>query len=83
MGLIPQGKRTLKLHLNFYGDNLMPFDAYITNRKVHDVQQLVNLSKESEVIYVMDRGYVDYKFLYNIELGGSCFMTRMKSNGSY
>jgi len=78
-----KAKGAVKLHLNFDGDNLMPFDAYITNGKVHDVQQMVNLSKESGVIYLMDRGYVDYKLLYNIELGGSCFVTRMKSNGSY
>ena len=78
-----KAKGAIKLHLNFDGDNLIPFDAYITNGKVHDVQQLVNLSKETGVIYVMDRGYVDYKLLYNIELGGSYFVTRMKSNSTY
>ena len=78
-----KAKGAAKLHLNFDGDSLIPFDACITSGKVHDVQQLVNLSKESGVIYVMDRGYVDYKLLYNIELGGSYFVTRMKSNGSY
>jgi IS4 transposase len=35
------------------------------------------------VIYVLDRGYVDYKSLYSIELQGSIFVTRMKSNGAY
>ena len=78
-----KAKGAVKLHLNFDGDSLIPFDAYITNGKVHDVQRLVNLSKETGVIYVMDRGYVDYKLLYNIELGGSYFVTRMKSNSTY
>jgi len=78
-----KAKGAVKIHMNIDGDNLIPFEAYITNGKVHDVQRLTNLSKESGVIYVMDRGYVDYKSLYNIELGGSFFVTRMKSNGAY
>ena len=78
-----KAKGAIKIHLNLDGDNLIPYNAYITKGKVHDVQELVNLSKEPGVIYVMDRGYVDYKLLYNIELGGSIFVTRMKSNGTY
>ena len=78
-----KAKGAVKVHLNIDGDNLIPFEAYITTGKIHDVQQLTNLSKESGVIYVMDRGYVNYKLLYNIELGGSYFVTRMKSNGAY
>ena len=31
----------------------------------------------------MDRGYVDYKSLYYIELQGSIFVTRMKRNGAF
>ena len=31
----------------------------------------------------MDRGYVDYKSLYCIELQGSFFVTRVKSNSAY
>ena len=78
-----KAKGAIKLHLNYDGDTLLPLDAYITSGKVHDVHQLVNLSKESGVIYVMDRGYVDYKLLYSIELGGSIFVSRMKSNSTY
>jgi len=78
-----KAKGAAKIHLNYDGDKLIPLDAYITNGKVHDVQRLVNLTQESGVIYVMDRGYVDYKLLYNIELSGSSFVTRMKSNCTY
>jgi IS4 transposase len=35
------------------------------------------------MIYVLDRGYADYKSLYDIELNDSFFVTRMKSNGKY
>jgi len=78
-----KAKGAIKLHLNLDGDKNIPFDAYLTAGKVHDVQQLNNLTQETGVIYVLDRGYVDYKSLYCIELHGSVFVTRMKINGAY
>jgi hypothetical protein len=78
-----KAKGAIKLHLNLDGDKHIPFEAYLTTGKIHDVQQMQNLCQESGVIYVMDRGYVDYKSLYCIELQGSIFVTRMKSNGVY
>ena len=76
------------MHLNLDGDNLIPqtyglHDAYLTCGKVHDVNGMEVLCQESGMIYVLDRGYVDYKSLYDIELNGSFFVTRMKSNGKY
>jgi len=76
-------KGAVKVHMNLDGDNLMPLDACITNGNVHDVQKLHNLTQETGVIYALDRGYVDYKSLYNIDLRGSIFVSRMKSNGTY
>ena len=76
-------KGAVKLHLNLDGDNLMPFDACLTDGKVHEAQLLPNLCKETGVIYVMDRGFVNYKSLYTIELQGSTFVTRVKSNTAY
>ena len=78
-----KSKGAIKLHLNLDGDNLMPFDAYLTEGKVHEVQLLPNLCKEKGVVYVVDRGYVDYKSLRNIDLQGSVFVTRVKSNTAY
>jgi len=78
-----KAKGAIKLHLNMDGDNMIPVDAYITTGNIHEVQQITGLSRESGVIYVMDRGYLDYKSLYNIELGGSYFVTRMKSNSTH
>jgi len=78
-----KAKGAIKLHLNLDGDNCIPFDAYLTNGKVHEVKEMENLAKEKGVIYVMDRGYVDYKSLYCIELQGSFFVTRMKRNGAF
>jgi hypothetical protein len=78
-----KAKGAVKVHLNLDGDNLMPYDAYLTCGKVHDVHGMVVLCREPGMIYVLDRGYVDYKSLYDIELNGSFFVTRMKSNGKY
>jgi hypothetical protein len=78
-----KAKGAVKLHLNLDGDNLMPYDAYLTCGKVHDVHGMAYLCQESGMIYVLDRGYVDYKSLYDIELNDSFFVTRMKSNGKY
>jgi hypothetical protein len=61
----------------------MPYDAYLSNGKVHDVHGMTEPCDESGVISVLDRGYVDYKSLYAIDLQGSTFVTRMKSNGAY
>ena len=78
-----KAKGAIKIHMNLDGDNHIPFEAYLTTGKAHDIQQLSNLTQESGVIYVLDRGYVDYKSLYSIELRGSVYVSRMKSNGAY
>jgi len=78
-----KAKGAIKLHLNLDGDCCIPFDAYITNGKVHEVKGMKQLTGETGVIYVMDRGYVDYKSLYSIELQGSFFVTRIKNNSAF
>jgi hypothetical protein len=78
-----QTKGAAKLHLKLDGDTLLPQEACLTNGKVHDEKRMAWLNQESGVIYVMDRGYIDYKSLYCMELNDSVFVTRMKSNGTY
>ena len=78
-----KSKGAIKLHLNLDGDNLMPFDVYLTDGKVHDVKQIQNLCQETGVIYDFDRGYIDFSSLYTIEKQGSVFVTRVKRNIKY
>ena len=78
-----KAKGAVKLHLNLDGDNCIPFDAYLTNGKVHEAEVMQNLTLESGVIYVMDRGFIHFKSLYSIELQNSIFVTRMKKNCVY
>ena len=76
-------KGAVKLHLNLDGDTLIPYDAFLTDGRVHESQQMQKLCQEGGVVYVMDRGFVDYKSLYHIELQGSIFVTRVKRNTVY
>jgi transposase len=78
-----KAKGAIKLHLNLDGDTHIPFDAYLTVGKVHDAMLMQNLTEETGVIYVMDRGYVHFKSLYDIDLRGSFFVTRMKRNCAF
>jgi hypothetical protein len=78
-----KAKGAVKLHLGLDGDNLTPYDACLSAGNVHAVYGMAELCGESGVIYVLDRGYVDYKSLYAIELQGSTFVTRTKGNGVY
>jgi len=78
-----KAKGAVKLHFNLDGDSLIPFDACLTNGKVHEIKRMENLARERGVIYVMDRGYVDFKSLYNIQLQGCVFVTRMKDNCAF
>lgn len=76
-------KGAVKLHLKLDGDTLYPEQVRLTTGAAHEVNEMSNLCRNSGEIYVMDRGYVDYKRLYDIELGKSFFVTRMKSNCDY
>jgi hypothetical protein len=45
-----RAKGAVKLHLSLDGDNLMPYDAYLSTGKVHDVKGMAELCGESGVI---------------------------------
>jgi len=76
-------KGAVKLHLKIDGDTLYPEQAKLSTGAVHEVNEMSSLCSNPGEIYVMDRGYVDYKRLFEIELAESTFVTRMKSNCDY
>ena len=78
-----KSKGAVKLHLNLDGDKHIPFEVCLTIGKIHDVKALDKLAQESGVIYCLDRGYVDFKSLYSIDLAGSIYVTRLKTNVAY
>jgi len=73
-------KGAVKLHtlLDLRGN--IPSIIVITHGKVHDVNILDQLVIETGATYVMDRGYLDFKRLYQITKSSAFFVTRPKSN---
>ncbi len=73
-------KGAVKLHtlLNLRGS--IPEFIHISDGKLHDVNVLDMMIPETGSIYVMDRGYVDFKRLYALHQATAFFVTRAKSN---
>lgn len=73
-------KGAIKLHtlLDLRGN--IPSLIIITNGKMHDVNILDELILEPGSVYIMDRGYVDFKRLYTIHQASAFFVTRAKDN---
>jgi hypothetical protein len=74
-------KGGIKLHTMIDFDSLIPEKVLFTNAKVHDIKGVENkIEFKAGEIYVKDRGYASYKYLYDIELAGGYFVTRIKDN---
>ena len=73
-------KSAVKMHtlLDLRGN--IPSFIHISDGKLHDVHALDLLTPEAGAIYVMDRGYVDFRRLQRLHLAGAFFVTRAKSN---
>ena len=73
-------KSAVKLHtlLNLRGN--IPEFIHISDGKLHDAKILDILAPEAGSIYVMDRGYIDFKRLYALHRARAYFVTRAKKN---
>jgi hypothetical protein len=72
-------KAAVKLHTLIDLRGNIPTFIHISDGKLHDVNVLDVLPVEPGSIYVMDRGYVDFKRLYGITKSLAFFVTRAKS----
>jgi hypothetical protein len=70
----------LKLHtlLDLRGN--LPAAVWITPGNIHDVRILDVLLPEPGSIYVMDRGYLDFERLFQLQQAKAVFVTRAKKN---
>jgi IS4 transposase len=75
-----RGIGAIKLHSMIDLKGNIPSFNMITDGKVYDDKILDILFFEAGSIYVMDRGYLDYTRLYNIEQNKAFFITRTTSN---
>ncbi len=75
-----QTKAAVKLHtlLDLRGN--VPSFIHISDGKLHDVNVLDMLLPEPGAFYVMDRGYLDFERLYQLDLASAFFVIRAKSN---
>ncbi len=78
-----KNKGAVKLHtlLDLRGN--IPSFIDVTDGKVHDVNVLDILNFETGSFYIMDRGYIDFKRLYELHQSLAFFVTRAKSNLKY
>lgn len=71
-------KAAIKLHTLLDLRGAIPSFIHISNGKMADVRVLDILPVEAGSIYVMDRGYIDYKRLFALHQAGAFFVTRAK-----
>jgi len=76
-------KGAIKLHtlLDLRGN--IPTFISITTGKIHDVNVLDELIIEPGSFYIMDRAYIDFKRLYQMNIDKGNFVVRAKSNLKY
>lgn len=73
-------KGALKLHAVLDYDNGLPSYACLSDGKMADINAAKPLSFGSGSVLVVDRGYVDFEWLFNLDSKGVFFVTRLKSN---
>jgi len=73
-------KGAVKLHAMIDLRGNIPAFLYITDGKVHDVKAAPQIQIEPQGIYLVDRGYVDFAWLWSIEETKAFFVTRLKTS---
>ncbi len=73
-------KGAIKLHAMLDLRGNIPAFLTITDGKLHDVKAAPQVPIETEGIYVVDRGYVDFAWLGSIHQTPAFFVTRLKTS---
>ena len=73
-------KGAIKLHAMIDLRGNIPTFLTITDGKMHDVKAAPKVPIEADGIYVVDRGYVDFSWLWSIHQTGAFFVTRLKTS---
>jgi hypothetical protein len=76
-------KGAVKLHMVLDYDGCLPCYASITEGKVHESKVARSMSFPSGSVVVFDRGYIDFKWLHDLDSRGIFFVTRAKDNMAY
>ena len=76
-------KAAVKIHALIDVKTSIPCFIHITDGTVHDVNGLDLLKYENGGFYVLDRGYLDFKRLYNINLNRAYYITRSRKRFAF
>jgi len=76
-------KGAIKIHTVLDHDSCLPVFIRMTDGKTSDIEIAEKLSFPKGSILTIDRGYIDFNFLHNLDSTGVFFVTRAKSNIDY
>jgi hypothetical protein len=75
-----QHKAAIKMHTLIDIHGAIPLFIHVSDGKMHDVNILDTLIPEPGAVYLIDRGYIDFKRLYAFDSAKAFFITLAKSN---
>lgn len=78
-----QRKGAIKLHTVLDFDGCLPVFVDMTVGRKHDVAAAKDIIFPSGSILIMDRGYIDFQWLFNLDSNKVFFVTRAKDNMDY
>lgn len=78
-----QQKGGIKVHTLYDIETSIPTFFHITEANVNDVKAMDAIPYGENSFYIFDRGYNDFKRLYNIENVGAYFVVRGKKNNDF
>ena len=81
--LFRKKKGGVKIHTLYDLETQIPTFFHITTAKVHDTKAMDVIPYEENSFYIFDRGYNDFKRLYNINSIGAYFVIRGKKNNEF
>jgi hypothetical protein len=73
-------KAAVKIHTLLNVQASIPTFIFVTPGSVHDVNMMDTVPFEAESIYAMDRAYLDFERLYQIDQLSAFFVIKSKSN---
>jgi len=70
----------VKMHTMLDLRGSIPIFIHVTDGKYHDVNALDEIEVIPDAIYIMDKAYLDFRRLYNLNEFGAFFVIRAKDN---
>jgi len=77
------GKSAVKLHFLLDAESGTPQDLKVTSGQVHELEVARRLNFAPGDLLLLDRGYVDFAWLYSLHQRGVGFVTRLQKNIRY